>query len=65
MFNYMVGFGDVCSSATPMEIVKIINSVFRVFDQITDKYNVFKVNRGFEVLYMDHDVVCQQVFCKP
>lgn len=43
MFNYMVGFGDVCASATPMDIVKIFNSVFSLFDQITDKYNVFKV----------------------
>jgi len=44
MFNYMVGFGDVCSSAKPMDIVKIINSVFILFDQITDRYNVFKVS---------------------
>jgi hypothetical protein len=39
----MVGFGEVCSSATPMEIVEIINNVFSLFDQIIDSYDVFKV----------------------
>ncbi|XP_053384613.1 uncharacterized protein LOC123537544 isoform X3 [Mercenaria mercenaria] len=52
MFNYMVGFGDVCSSATPMEIVEIINSVFSLFDQIIDSYDVFKVETLGDAVYM-------------
>ncbi|KAH3883956.1 hypothetical protein DPMN_007926 [Dreissena polymorpha] len=44
MFSYMVGFGEVCSQATPMEIVKIINRVYILFDRIIDKYKVFKYN---------------------
>ncbi|XP_060571513.1 soluble guanylate cyclase gcy-33-like [Ruditapes philippinarum] len=52
MFNYMVGFGEVCSSATPMEIVEIINNVFSLFDQIIDSYDVFKVETLGDAVYM-------------
>lgn len=52
MFNYMVGFGDVCSIASPMEIVRIINSFFSLFDQIVDKYGVFKVETLGDAVYM-------------
>ncbi|XP_052799899.1 soluble guanylate cyclase gcy-35-like isoform X2 [Mya arenaria] len=52
MFTYMVGFGDVCSSATPMEIVNIINRVFILFDKIIDKYDVFKVETLGDAVYM-------------
>jgi len=57
MFNYMVGFGEVCSSASPMEIVKIINRVFILFDKIVDKYNVFKVRGKIEWLSGFHDQI--------
>ncbi|KAL4224743.1 hypothetical protein ACF0H5_015440 [Mactra antiquata] len=52
MFIYMVGFGDICTAASPMEIVKVINTVFSVFDHITDKYNVFKVETLGDAVYM-------------
>ena len=43
MFSYMVGFAEICSQASAMKIVECINNVFTMFDNIIDKYDVFKV----------------------
>ena len=44
MFSYMVGFAEICSQASAMKIVECINNVFTMFDNIIDRYDVFKVN---------------------
>ncbi|KAK3103807.1 hypothetical protein FSP39_022035 [Pinctada imbricata] len=52
LFSYIVGFADICTMASPMDIVRCINSIFSTFDAVIDKYNVFKVETLGDAVYM-------------
>lgn len=43
LFSYLVGFKDICSNGSAMDIVRVMNNSFMVFDPIVDKYGLFKV----------------------
>lgn len=39
----LVGFTEMSSQRTPEEVVKVIEELFNIFDDLTDKYGVYKI----------------------
>ncbi|XP_025087604.1 soluble guanylate cyclase 88E-like isoform X3 [Pomacea canaliculata] len=52
LFSYLVGFKDICSNGSAMDIVRVMNNSFMVFDPIVDKYGLFKVETLGDAVYM-------------
>ena len=42
-FSDIVNFTSICSSVTPMEVTLMLNIVYGIFDELTEKYDVYKV----------------------
>ena len=43
VFNDIPEFGDMCSKCNPMEIVSILNTMFGIFDVLSEKHDIYKV----------------------
>ncbi|WKY04725.1 hypothetical protein Q1695_005606 [Nippostrongylus brasiliensis] len=43
LFSDIVGFADLCQSATPLEVVNVLNGVFDGFDQFIARRDAYKV----------------------
>ena len=45
MFSYLDGFDNICANVMPMEAVKLVNKMLVTFDKLSEKHDVYKVNR--------------------
>ncbi|XP_074660061.1 soluble guanylate cyclase 88E-like [Tubulanus polymorphus] len=52
MFSYLVGFTEICAKVNPMSAVEVISSMFSLFDTVSDRYDVFKVETLGDAVYM-------------
>ncbi|XP_022238313.1 soluble guanylate cyclase 88E-like [Limulus polyphemus] len=43
LFSDVVTFTEICSRITPMEVVTMLNSMYSLFDQLTERHGVYKV----------------------
>ncbi|UYV67458.1 hypothetical protein LAZ67_5000684 [Cordylochernes scorpioides] len=43
LFSDVVTFTEICSRISPMEVVSMLNSMYSLFDQLTEKHGVYKV----------------------
>ncbi|KAL7635086.1 UNVERIFIED_CONTAM: hypothetical protein RMT77_014071 [Armadillidium vulgare] len=43
LFSDVVTFTEICSRITPMQVVAMLNAMYSIFDNLTEKHNVYKV----------------------
>lgn len=43
LFSDVVTFTEICSRITPMEVVSMLNAMYSIFDRLTERNNVYKV----------------------
>ena len=44
LFSDVVTFTEICSRLTPIEVVQMLNAMYSLFDQLTDKHGVYKAS---------------------
>lgn len=51
LFSDVVTFTEICSRITPMEVVSMLNAMYSIFDNLTERNNVYKVETIGENIY--------------
>ena len=44
LFSDVVGFTNICSAISPMQVVTMLNSMYTSFDTLIEKHNLYKVD---------------------
>jgi adenylate cyclase len=44
LFSDVVTFTEICSRISPMEVVSMLNAMYSIFDNLTEKNFVYKVS---------------------
>ncbi|CAH1787647.1 unnamed protein product [Owenia fusiformis] len=52
MFSFLIGFNDICEKVSALDIIQCINSIITLFDNIVEKFDVFKVETLGDACYM-------------
>lgn len=53
-FSDVDGFDELCAAAvSPMEVVNTLNTLYNLFDNILEKYDVFKVEAVNDALLVN------------
>lgn len=50
LFSDVVGFTRICSHITPMQVVSMLNTMYTLFDTLSEKHRVFKVGSDLLLL---------------
>ncbi len=50
LFSDVVGFTQICSGITAMQVVDMLNLMYTKFDKLTEKHRVYKVLFSYSYL---------------